>query len=58
MSRSWKLFLRDIVDSADKVARFTANMNLGTFVNVTFTAKFRLAQGARTRKDAILRALL
>ncbi len=32
MSRSWELFLRDMLESAGKVKRFIVGRELGTFV--------------------------
>ena len=32
MSRSWELFLRDMLEAARKVVRFTADRQLATFV--------------------------
>jgi uncharacterized protein with HEPN domain len=33
MSRSWVLFLRDILESAEKIVRYTQGMDFDTFVS-------------------------
>ncbi len=59
LSRSWKLFLNDIIEAADKVLRFTENMDFSAFAKDerTYDAVLRnleiIGEAAKSIPDAI-----